>query len=151
MAAEHADQDNTQATLQENAKCALPAMSAMARPTLTGQLFSTTIMVKDAPRATTAQKVPSRQLNAHQALSTQKREKRRLKTANCANLALSRTSGVRSAVKSAVNLLIPEKVSQFVTVLAQTVLTQLRMPLAVVRVASISSMRARLPRVTSVT
>jgi len=130
------------------------------RPTLAGQPMRKITMVTSAPRAITAQKVRGYLINksyltcspksANLATSTLLRAWSSRKTADCVNLAPSRTYMDKKAAKSAVSSLTPAKVKISASASARTELIQPQMPHADARVALTISMTMSSQRVMSV-
>lgn len=92
-----------------------------------------------------------RKLTVHLAHSMESKEKKSSKTVCFARLAPSRMNMEKKDAKFVDNMQIPMKVWTFVNALVPTELTQLRMLLAVARVALTTWMRKNNLRVTLVT
>ena len=107
--------------------------------------------VSSAPRASTALKELGSPKIVLLALTTQLREEKAVMTACFAHLAHSKISGASLDAEFAASLLTLLRAKIFASALVKTVHIQLRMPLAVARVATISSTRRRNLRVMSVT
>mmetsp|Transcript_12592 Transcript_12592/g.16183 ORF Transcript_12592/g.16183 Transcript_12592/m.16183 type:complete len:219 (+) Transcript_12592:2627-3283(+) len=123
---------------------------ATAPPTRPDRLSSKTIVVRDAPRDTTAPWAASSHSSASLVATILSKAWKQSQIADCARRELSRTSGAKKAAKCAANSLTLSRGRTSASASATTGPTRQRTPPAAARVATTTSMSPTSPRAMSV-